>query len=197
MWKKIEGFNENYEVNEKGQIQSCFPYKKPRILKQILKGGGYLTVNLQSKNRIIQARVHRIVATAFIANPENKSQVNHKDGNKLNNCASNLEWVTASENIKHSFSVLGKTPPNKGRIGAKHYSAKKVCQYGLDGKFIRQWDCISDAARAVQCNPCQIMNNVKGRTRTCHGYMWRYEKADEIDTLPVTSRKTHKRTGFT
>lgn len=197
MWKEIEGFNGNYEVDECGNVRSKFPNKSVRNLKPIAKSYGYIKVNLQANGRIVQASVHRLVAQAFVPNPENKKQVNHIDGNKHNNCVDNLEWVTPSENILHSFSALGRQSPNKGRTGKMHFASKPICQYGLDGKFIKQWDCVSDAARALNCRVCQIINNAMGRTKTCHGYMWRYDKSEQIDTSPVTSRKTHKKTGLT
>ena len=137
-----------------------------------------------------------LVAKHFISEIPPNLQINHKDGNKRNNRAENLEWVTASENIKHSFYALGKQSVNKGRLGKSHYAAKPIYQYSLDGKFVKAWDCVSDAAREIGCNPCQILNNAKGRNRTCHGYMWRYEKSDSIDTEPAISRKTHKKAGL-
>jgi hypothetical protein len=196
MWKEIPGYNGFYEINEIGEVRSCFPGKPVKMLKPIPKSYGYLKVNLQADGRIVQASIHRLVADVFVPNPDHKPQVNHKDGNKHNNHFENLEWVTASENIKHSFLVLGKQSVNKGRTGKLHYASKPICQYSLDGNFVKRWDCISDAAREMGCNPCQILNNVKGRNKTCHGYMWRYEKTDHIDISPVTSRKTHKKTGL-
>ena len=196
MWKEIDGFNGNYEVNEFGEIRSKFPKKPIKSLKPISKSHGYMKVNLQADGKIVQASVHRLVAQAFVQNPEGKTQVNHIDGNKHNNRADNLEWVTPSENILHSFKALGKQSCNKDRKGKLHYSSKKVCQYALDGRFVKQWDCVSDAAREIGCNACQILNNIMGRNKTCHGYMWRYGKTEQIDTSPVTRRKTHKHTGL-
>jgi len=105
MWKQILKFP-NYEVNEDGTIRNIAT--KKIIMPQEHKG--YLQVNLirLSKNKKHNIRrtvtVHRLVAEAFVVNPKRKPQVNHKDGNKLNNNVSNLEWVTAAENIAHSVS---------------------------------------------------------------------------------------------
>lgn len=198
MWLPIYGYEVIYEISDFGEVKSL-NYNhtgKEKILAKKLHRSGYDTVmlckNAEKKNKSI----HILVAQAFVDNPQRKPQVNHKDGNKHNNCAENLEWVTASENIKHSFDVLGKQPINKGRLGKSHYAAKPIYQYSLDGTLVKAWDCVSDAAREIGCKPCQILNNVKGRNRTCHGYMWRYEKYNSIGTEPVTSRKTHKKTGL-
>jgi NUMOD1 domain. len=82
----------------------------------------------------------------------------------------NLEWVTASENVRHRFSVLGHHSNNKGKLGKDFYASKKVYQYNLDGTFNREWNAVSDAARFYKCNPSQIINNISGRNITAHGF---------------------------
>ena len=71
-----------------------------------------------------------------------------------------------------------------------------VCQYDLDGKFVKKWPAVSDAARAMNCNPSQILNQMAGRIVTCHGYLWSYEKMERIDNSRVKQRKTHKQCGL-
>jgi hypothetical protein len=93
-WKDITGYNE-YQISNYGNIRKGDKLKKGSITSR-----GYLSVHLKGKN----CKVHRLVAEHFILNPLNKPQVNHIDSNKLNNHVSNLEWVTASENVKHSYS---------------------------------------------------------------------------------------------
>ena len=88
---------EDYIVSEDGTITNK---KNGHIVKPQLNGKGYLRVSIGGKLRF----VHRLVAEAYIPNPENKPQVNHKDGNKLNNCVDNLEWVDNNENRKHAVS---------------------------------------------------------------------------------------------
>lgn len=73
-----------------------------KFLKATDRGNGYLTVHIEGKNRYL----HRIIAQAFIPNPENKSEVNHIDGNRSNDCVKNLEWVSRLENAKHAKEVL-------------------------------------------------------------------------------------------
>lgn len=113
--KRIKGFDK-YFVTESGQIYSIY---KKGYLKPAPSMKGYLHLTLM-KNRKINKVIHRLVAEAFIPNPENKPEVNHKDCNKLNNHFSNLEWCTRSENIIHSYkNNLRKVPK-----GEKHWNAK-------------------------------------------------------------------------
>lgn len=100
-WKLIKGFDGMYDISEFGKIKSRF--KGGRILKNYLSHNGYEFVRLYKNFKYKNYRVNRLVAEYFIPNPENKPQVNHKDGNKSNNHVSNLEWCTASENIRHAL----------------------------------------------------------------------------------------------
>jgi len=105
MFKRIPGY-EKYFACDNGTIHS-FWHKKPTILKPCFDSmGKYLFVGLHKNKKIKQKNVHRIIAEAFIPNPENKPQVNHINGIKTNNNVSNLEWVTRSENMQHLYRVL-------------------------------------------------------------------------------------------
>ena len=113
IWKDVVGYEGFYQVSSLGRIRSYdrhvnhnyggMAIKKGKILSQTDNSSGYLSVGLTKYNRTRTTRVNRIVAKAFIPNPENKPQVNHRDGSKHNNIASNLEWATASENVIHSW----------------------------------------------------------------------------------------------
>ena len=123
IWKSISGFEDDYEVSSAGRVRSKDRYReyihyksnKPcrvHILGKIrtpsLSFDGYEEIHLQNAQQRTSyyARVHRLVAEAFIPNPENKPQVNHIDGNKRNNAVENLEWVTAEENTQHAIQHL-------------------------------------------------------------------------------------------
>jgi hypothetical protein len=103
-WKNIPNTNDHYSISNQGLIKRN---DSGVILKQGLNHKGYKTIQLSVYNKRKYLLVSRCVAMAFIPNPEGKAMVNHKDGNRINNCVSNLEWCTAKENQIHAFRVLG------------------------------------------------------------------------------------------
>lgn len=111
IWKTVQEAPD-YEVSNLGNVRVG---NTGEILKQHKDSYGYMKVRLYANGEGENKLVHRLVASAFIANPENKSMVNHKDGNKSNNDVDNLEWATATENIHHSYNVLGQTHTGEKR----------------------------------------------------------------------------------
>ncbi len=111
IWKPMKEFPNLYKVSNLGKVAS---YRKQ--LSTSIINSGYARVTLKIKGKAIARLLHRIIAEAFIENPENKREVNHIDGNRLNNMLSNLEWVTSSENKQHSRTTLGNVynMPTKG-----------------------------------------------------------------------------------
>lgn len=161
IWKPIE-FAEGYFVSDLGRIKSI---KKNRelILKLSHTKDGYVKCGITIQGSSCRFRVNRLVANAFIPNPENKPTVNHKDGNKDNNCASNLEWMTRSEQMKHAYK-LGLKKPMRGTSHSmsrlteedvkwirQHYKARdKECgMIALSKRFNVSCCCIKRAVKAI------------------------------------------------
>jgi len=110
-WRDIAGYENLYQVSNFGQVRHTQRIGKP--IKQSMIRNGYMKLLLCKDNKTKTVMVHRLVALAFVENPENKAEVNHKDGNKKNNSVDNLEWMTRSENLKHRYQVLGQTNKRK------------------------------------------------------------------------------------
>jgi len=120
IWKDIPGYEGAYKASNFGRIQSS--YRQKRILKPQM-GQKYFHVRLSKSKKISIHLLHRLIAKTFLDNPENKRTVNHKDGNPLNNSASNLEWSTYQENILHKIHVLKK---GFGRFGKVAKLTKEI-----------------------------------------------------------------------
>lgn len=148
LWKDIEGYKGLYKISNIGRVRSKERYNlrgkliKSKIRKPFINNNGYLRVNLSKKNLTKNYSLHRLVALHFISNPDNKEQVNHIDGNKQNNCINNLEWVTASENMKHSYDIGIRTTdvPIKG-------NTKKICVWNKKG--LHTFNSIKEASEQM------------------------------------------------
>ena len=116
-WRWVVGYEGLYMVSDHGRVMGV-PKKTHygHVLKQGKNWAGYMNVCLSKNGEKKSFSVHRLVAQAFVENPENKPEVNHKNGDRANNKAENLEWVTRSENERHAFQVLNKEP-NKPWVG--------------------------------------------------------------------------------
>ncbi len=104
IWRDVVGYEGLYQISNLGRVKSLL-FGRERILKTRYSLEGYAVIKLTKKDKGKTYHIHKLLAQAFIPNPEHKPQVNHKDGNKMNNCLDNLEWVTNSENVKHSYKM--------------------------------------------------------------------------------------------
>ena len=151
-WKPIAGFEGFYEVSNFGRVKSL-NYQGTKgesvILKQTLKSNGYFQIGLYIKQNRKYFNVHRLVAMAFIPNPNNYPQINHKDEIKTNNSVDNLEWCTSKYNLNYKDF--------QKRRAASY--AKKVYQYDKDLNLIKEWSSAKEAGmygfnRRAVCSCC-------------------------------------------
>lgn len=173
-WRKIKDFEE-YEVSNLGNVRTL---KKgnPKLLKLQNDGLGYFYVGFY-KNKHFKFKVHRLVAEAFIENPEQKPQVNHIDGNKHNNNVSNLEWCTISENRIHALDILHVKNGMTGRRGKLNKKSIPVLQIDIKtNKIINKYYGASEANRITGINNSLILRVCQGKGKTAGGYKWEFEK---------------------
>lgn len=144
LWKSIKGYEGLYEISNTGEVKSIFYGKSPRILKKSKTTTGYCKVELYKNKKRKSIKVHRLVAMAFISNIDNKPNINHIDGNPLNNNADNLEWCTQKENVLHAVETGLKKKVYIPKKDLKRLyvderkSIQKICEtYGVSDTIIR------------------------------------------------------------
>ena len=166
----------DYLVLEDGRIYSTF--KGGRYMKQnIINDYAHITLITGAKKRRT-AKVHRLVAMAYLPNPNNLPEIDHLDMNKLNNCASNLEWVTGQENVRRSFAA-----------GNRKKNTRPVLQYDLNNNLIKRYDSVSEAAQTYNCRTGPITRACKRENKTIKGpvkgFIWKFEtpkqRWEEVD----------------
>lgn len=168
VWKDIIDYEGLYQVSNLGRVKSLFRYK--RILKPQKDIHGYLKVGLYKNGKCKLFNIHKLVANAFIENPNNYKYVNHKDENKTNNRVENLEFCSFYYNLMYGTRVQ--------RIAEKNN--KPILQFDLEGNFIREWESITQASKELNNSLNNISQCCLGRSRTSKGYIFRFKDDKEI-----------------
>ena len=163
IWRDIEGYEGLYKISNKGRVKSLYKGSE-RILKLWDNGRGYLRVYLTKENTSKYIRVHRLVARAFIPNPHNLPEVNHKDENKKNNYVENLEWCDRRYNVNYGS--------RNERV------SKKILQYSKSGEFIREWQGAREVERVLGIDNSHINACCRGKQKSAYGFIWKYKEKD-------------------
>lgn len=212
IWKDVVGYEGYYRISNYGRVKSLrrdVPSGRKYALKtfpeKILRANfdrRYCYYDLCKNGTIKKTGGHRIVATAFIPNIENKPQVDHIDTNPTNNCIYNLRWCTASENNLNEITRKRQSDRMKGYCmplpvrkklsgslknkytASKNWNSKQVAQYDKDGNLIKIWPAAMEAARVLGFQQAHISSCCRGERPHHHGYIWKY-----VDSLGNIKKK--------
>jgi hypothetical protein len=175
-WVTIKGYPD-YEITNNGIVRNK---KTKRILSTYINNEGYAVVKVFNNKKEFKRRIHRLVASTFIPNPDNLPQVNHKDKNRLNNDIKNLEWCTSKHNSRHSH--------NNGN----HKGHVQVKQYSKDNEFIKEFETIVQASNETGANVRSIQKCLKGEAKTAGGFVWKRKNEEKIIKKKVDENKETK-----
>ena len=179
-WRDIQGYEGMYQVSNLGRVRSLdrqvecknsIRFYKGKILSHCEDDKGYIRVLLSVAGKHKSCQIHRLVAQAFIPNPSNLPEVNHKDEKTSNNCVDNLEWCTKIYNLYYGTGM---------ERSKKAQHKKAVIQYDMEGKFIREYESLAEASRdAVKKRDIKtIVNCCEGKFKQAYGYIWKYKEAN-------------------
>ena len=190
VWKDIKDYEGLYQINNKGEVKALektiwngqgYLYFPEKIRKLNPDKDGYLNITLSNKGKVKTFKIHRLVAEAFIPNPNNLPEVNHKDGDKTNNNVDNLEWCTRKENQKHAFRIglinqNGERNHMYGKLGADNPNSIPIYQLNKNtGDIIREYYSLASAGRDLGVNTGKICLVCQGKRNSAYGYKWKYK----------------------
>lgn len=178
VWRDVKDYEGLYQVSNLGRVIGL---KSGKIIKPSLVNG-YHRISLCKQNIVKNVLIHRLVAEAFVFNPDNKPYVDHINTNRTDNRVFNLHWVSKKENNnnpltkkKYSEIHIGSKNKQYGNIGKFNHRSKSVLQYDLNDNFIKEWECCMDIQRELGVNHCNISNCCSGRIKSAGGYVWKYK----------------------
>lgn len=176
IWKDVPGYEGLYKVSSLGRVMSVSYNRTNRPAIRVLRADrlGYLVVTLHNNNHSKTFKVHRLVAIAFIPNPECFPCVNHKDEDKMNNNINNLEWCSYSYNNKYGNRPRKVLNAHKAKKSSK--AERAVVKLDTNGAVLEEFSSISEAARIIGIARESVRDAVRGKSKTCVGYIWRYNQ---------------------
>ena len=157
IWKDVLGYEGVYKVSNCGRVWSV----RKKILMKLHDNGagkGYKYIWGHKDGNREKLYIHIIVAQAFIPNPKNLPEVNHKDENPENNCVENLEWCTHKYNSRYSNEV-------------------EILRFSKDGAFIDEWSSMQEIEKTLNIRYQNVSANCRGLTKTCHGFIFKYKES--------------------
>ena len=183
IWKFHPYFEQLVQFSNLGRVKSFIRnHKTGQILNnKVVNSAGYLRVSILGRKYFI----HRVIAELFVPNPDNKPEVNHKDGNKTNNKADNLEWVTRSENMKRAYKLgLQKSSEKQKQAVSKwnkEHRIKKVYQYDTKGNLLNIFKSQQEAAKILNLSEASISRILNGQRNNRKNYILTYNKKEAKD----------------
>lgn len=189
IWKDVVGYEGLYKVSNLGRIRSLdrvvahhtagTAVRKGKIRK-LSFDGNYLNVSFTKDKKTVTRRIHRVVAEAFIPNPDNLSDVDHIDCDKLNNCVSNLRWCTSAENTGYAWEngLIHPIPYAERSEWSRERSAaaNRRAVIRSDGKWYKS---TTDAAKDLGVSRGAVSHVLRGLNETCQGYSFTYAEKQE------------------
>lgn len=172
-YKDVVGYEGLYLVSENGDVLSL---RTKKFLKQQLSRAGYYTVELNVNGFSKKHLIHRLVAQAFIPNPDNLPMVNHKDENSRNNHWSNLEWCDARYNVTYGTAIQRRLEHTEYKTGEDNAKSKHVYQFDYEGNLIAEYGSGRQAALANNLDRKGVCKCCAGALKQYGGYVWSYSK---------------------